>query len=105
MTGKEPMSDAERDKALASRPSPNHVTLDDIKAKIVDASYYLHGTLIVAIVTLQNGYTVTGKSACADPANFDLDLGKKLAFDDAVRAVWPLEGYLLRERLYRESQE
>ena len=51
---------------------------------------------------MKNGYQVVGQSACADPANFDKNLGLKIAFDDAVKKVWPLEGYLLCERLYDE---
>ena len=96
----EMMTDAERDEALAHRPSPNHVTLDSIKAKAAKVQYVIEGVLTIAIVTMENGYQVTGQSACADPANFDPKLGQKIAFDDAIKKVWPLEGYLLRQRLH-----
>lgn len=59
--------------------------------------------LTFCVLVMQNGFTVVGKSACASPENFDAELGKKIARQDAVDQVWPLEGYLLREKLH--SQE
>lgn len=56
-------------------------------------------TLTVCCLTLKNGFTVLGKSACVAPANFDAALGRKLAYEDAERAIWGLEGYALAERL------
>jgi hypothetical protein len=50
---------------------------------------------------LLNGFTVVGESACASPENFDADLGKKIARDDAKRKIWALEGYALRNQLSR----
>jgi hypothetical protein len=47
---------------------------------------------------------VHGQSAPADPENFDQAFGEKLARDDAIRQLWPLEGYLLRQKLYNLSQ-
>lgn len=51
------------------------------------------------VLTLQNGFSVTGQSACADPNNYNADIGWKLARNDAVRQIWPLMGYELRSRL------
>jgi len=56
-------------------------------------------TVTVCCLTLKNGYTVIGESACASPENFDEELGKKIAFDNARNKIWQLEGYLLRQRL------
>ena len=50
-------------------------------------------------LTLRNGFTVTGESACASPENFDAELGKKIARSNARDKIWALEGYALRERL------
>ena len=44
-----------------------------------------------------------GKSAPASPANFNPELGAKFAYEDAVRQVWQLEGYLLREQLHQQE--
>ena len=51
----------------------------------------------IAVVYLNNGYIVTGESAPADPENFDEKLGQEIAYENAVRKIWPMEGYLLRE--------
>jgi len=40
-----------------------------------------------------------GKSAPASADNFNADLGRKLAYEDAIRQLWPLMGFALRERL------
>ena len=55
--------------------------------------------LSVCILVMRNGFTVIGKSAPASAANFNADLGRKLAYEDAIRQLWPLEGYALREQL------
>jgi len=56
-------------------------------------------TLTVCCLTLENGFTVTGESACASPQNFDVELGRKIAKDNAREKIWALEGYLLRQRI------
>ncbi len=48
---------------------------------------------------MQNGFTVIGKSAPASPENFDAETGRLFAYEDAIKQLWPLEGYALRERL------
>ena len=55
--------------------------------------------LTFCVLVLRNGFTVTGESACASPENFDAELGRKIARQNAVQKMWPLMGYALRERL------
>lgn len=55
--------------------------------------------LTICILVMQNGFTVIGKSAPASPENFDEEKGKRFAYEDAIKQLWPLEGYALRERL------
>jgi hypothetical protein len=55
--------------------------------------------LTFCVLVLRNGFTVTGESACASPANFDADLGRKIARQNAVQKIWPLMGYELRSKL------
>lgn len=55
--------------------------------------------LSICILVMNNGFTIIGKSAPASPANFNADLGRKLAYEDAVRQVWPLMGFSLRDKL------
>ena len=58
--------------------------------------------LTVCCMTLRNGFTVTGESACASPENFNVELGRKIARENARNKIWQLEGYLLKQRLYSE---
>ena len=55
--------------------------------------------LTFCVLVLRNGFTVTGESACASPENFDADIGRRIARQNAVNKVWPLMGYALKERL------
>lgn len=57
------------------------------------------GLLTFCVIVLKNGFTVTGESACASPENFDAELGRKIARQNAVQKVWPLMGYELRSKL------
>ena len=96
----------------AARSVAPRVSLADMEGKIA-ASYYLTGSqavdgcpahpsldvLTICILVMQNGFTIIGKSAPASPENFDPEKGKRFAYEDAIKQLWPLEGYALRERL------
>lgn len=83
----------------------NRVTEDAIKSKIKGEVYIVmpDARTTLCQLTLENGYTVNGTSACVDQNNFDLNTGRKIAFDDAFNKIWPLEGYLLAEKLYWDA--
>ena len=55
--------------------------------------------LTFCVLVLRNGFTVTGESACASPENFDAEVGRKIARQNAVSRIWPLMGYELRSKL------
>lgn len=55
--------------------------------------------LSLCILVMRNGFMVVGKSAPASPENFNADLGRKLAYEDCVRQLWPLMGFALRQKL------
>jgi hypothetical protein len=55
--------------------------------------------LTFCVLVLRNGFTVTGESACASPENFDAEIGRKIARENAVQKIWPLMGYELKCRL------
>ncbi|UBQ39382.1 hypothetical protein LCH18_08450 [Acinetobacter johnsonii] len=74
----------------------------DNGVEIFDAPEPLQ-TLTFCILTLENGFTVTGESACASPENFDAEIGKKVAYQNAREKIWLLEGYLLKQRLKEQS--
>ena len=77
---------------------PRDVCKRDNGVEVFDAPLPLQ-TLTFCILTLENGFTVTGESACASPENFDAEIGKKIAYDNAREKIWLLEGYLLKEKL------
>lgn len=60
--------------------------------------------LTFCVLVLQNGFTVTGESACASPENFDTKLGRKIARENAINKVWPLMGYALKQKLHDRGQ-
>ena len=98
------------------------VTLEHIESIIIDESYFTAAEgraasnnksdaasipehlarLTFCVLTLKNGFTVTGESACAIVENFNEDIGRRIARDNAISKIWPLEGYLLRQRISEE---
>ena len=107
------------DKEAAAHAVKPRVTLADIEAAI-ERSFYFTGseaaynfddrtpdapssrsleTLTICLVVMRNGFTIIGKSAPASPKNFDAEFGRKLAYEDAIRQLWPLMGFALRDRL------
>lgn len=78
------------------------VTLEQINARITKEEYVVrpHDTLLTfCILTLDNGFTVTGESACADPLKFNEEDGKKYARQAAINKIWPLLGFELKTKL------
>jgi hypothetical protein len=70
----------------------------DVDLTVVNDSLRL---LTFCVLVLRNGFTVTGESACASPENFDAEIGRKIAFENAKQKIWPLMGYALKERLHK----
>lgn len=98
------------------------VTLADIEAEIASTFYFTAadgvrgesemGTspagrarslelLTFCVLVLRNGYTVVGHSACASQENFNAEIGRRIARENAVNKVWPLLGFRLRDELAR----
>lgn len=78
-----------------------HQSFSDVDTAAGDSSPPLNlGLLTFCVLVLRNGFTVTGESACASPENFDAEIGRKIARQNAVAKIWPLEGYLLKQRLH-----
>lgn len=87
----------------AANATAPRVTLESMGAKIVKIEYLYHKHLTICILEMQNGFFVVGESAPASIANFDADLGRKFAYENAIRQLWKLEGYALRDRLSQED--
>lgn len=81
---------------------PDRVTVTDMQAKVKSSTYTRlpDSTTTVCQITLENGYTLIGTSACVDPANFNQALGEKYAYEKAFNQLWDLEGYLLKQRRF-----
>lgn len=94
-----------QDEIKAKGLTAPRVTPDHIESVIVAGSYHVFPgtTVTVCCLTLRNGFTVIGESACADPANFNEELGRKIAYDNARNKIWQLEGYLLRQKLSEQE--
>lgn len=108
------MSIEETEKESAANATAPRVSLRDIEAAIkhrydinafdaVEAS--IGGAveelelLSMCLLIMTNGFVVVGKSAPASPANFNQELGTKFAYEDAIRQLWPLMGFALRDKL------
>lgn len=98
MTSDQSIEQEIQDKGLTAP----RITPDQIEAKIRKEDYHVfEGTcLTVCCLTLENGFQVTGESACASPDNFDAELGQKIARGNAVQKIWALEGYLLKQSMF-----
>ena len=55
--------------------------------------------LTICVLTLRNGFTVTGTAGVASPENFSKEIGQKVARQAAINQLWPILGYELRTRL------
>jgi len=73
-----------------------------IDSRIQEEAYYVFPgtTVTVCCLTLRNGFNAVGKSACVSIENFDDEIGRVIAREDARKKIWELEGYALAERLY-----
>jgi hypothetical protein len=85
----------------APRLSPAHIdsVIKDIRYHRVEGT-----TTTICSLILTNDFVVNGESASASIENFDADMGKKIAFNNARDKIWMLEGYLLRQKLYERNQ-
>lgn len=105
---------------IENNPEAERVSLAMVNASIVGENYFnarqaadalgqpsgqALDLLTICVLTLWNGYTVVGKSACADPANYNEDIGRRLARTDAVNQIWALMGYELKSRMARDQKK
>lgn len=111
------LQETEAEAAAAAKEPTRRVSLASMEAKITsrwdrtldvmlggnpaEASRLAH--VSVCVLLMENGFTVIGQAAPVEPYNFNPELGRKFAYEDAIRKVWPLEGYALRERLAAED--
>jgi hypothetical protein len=78
------------------------LTPESINGVIRSHSYHVFegSCLTICCIVLSNGFTVTGESACVSPENFDVGIGREIAYGNARDKIWALEGYLLQQELF-----
>ena len=107
---------SELQKEIDAKAVAPRITPADIEANIAQENYFTAWDgaervsnhrpdpalklLTFCVLVLRNGFTVTGESACASPENFNTEIGRKVARQNAVQKIWPLLGFALKERLH-----
>lgn len=85
------------EEALNASTAPR-ITSELMENRIASVDYFkIKDTLTICSIRLDNGYNVIGISACVDKENYREAVGKKIAYDDAFKKLWPLFGFLLAE--------
>lgn len=84
---------------LSGTTAANCADHSDEPSELDDRTYASLKALTICLLVMKNGFTIIGKSAPASPENFNAELGRKLAYEDAVRQLWPLMGFALRDKL------
>lgn len=81
------------------------LTKENLENQIVSIEYNRFGEVgIQCVLTLNNGYTVTGESGCIDPTFFNEEIGKSIAYENAFDKLWPILGYQEKQRWFIETQ-
>lgn len=92
------VSNERLEELLAASPA-ERVTPDYMKSRVAKTDFHRLGeTVTICSITLENGYSVRGESACVNPENYNKEIGEKIAYDNAFRQLWPLFGFLLAEK-------
>lgn len=106
MNYNKPVTEEELVKRAADKGNRERVSLEKLNENI-ESEHYLNPTelhpLTLCVLKLKNGFMVTGHSAPAMEANFDETIGRRLAREQAVKQVWQLMGYALKERIAKDK--
>lgn len=88
---------------MAMPPAGPTVTKESIEANILGVEYITpfgtHTHFTICAIKMKNGFLVLGKSAPVSPLNFNAEVGKRIAYQNAFDQIWALEGYALASRL------
>ena len=55
--------------------------------------------LTMCVIVLKNGFTVTGKSSCVSPENYDRSKGEEIALNNAKDQIYSYLGFELKTKL------
>jgi hypothetical protein len=87
--------------AAAVAKTSKRITLEHIRTCIANVKFIHDDTLTICVLTLRNGWKLLHHSACVDPANYNRELGEKIAYEGAEKQIWALEGYVLATEMAR----
>lgn len=75
------------------------ITVEYLGSQIAETTYLNpKGTLTLCILTMKNGLHVVGESACLDPARFDAEVGRRIAYQNAFARLWQPYGFIRAEQ-------
>jgi len=100
-----PVTEEELIERAKQKGNHERVTLEKLNENI-ESEHYLNPVelhpLTICVLKLKNGFMVHGHSAPAIEENFDEVIGRRLAREQAIKQIWQLMGYALKERIYQE---
>lgn len=95
------ISDDQADALLKASVAPR-VTKEYIETRIIKSEFFrLTGTLTVCQITLDNGFSLTGESACASPENFNQSLAERYSYEKAFDKLWILFAFMICENRFQ----
>jgi hypothetical protein len=86
------------------------VSLDELHSSVAKVEIIRHksaagGILRIAVLSLHNGFTVTGRpSIAASVENDDDEVGVKIAIQNAMHELWPFLGFKIVQERYAAGE-
>lgn len=83
----------------------NKLTTEYLNSLVDNVGYVYQGLLTICTITLKNGFQLVGTSACVSKDNYDVQIGRNIAYENAFAKLWELEGYALKQRIYENQNK
>ena len=91
--------------AMASLIDTKKVTKDFLESEIAETKYTrISPRTTHCLITTRSGCEFTGESTVADEGNFDEELGKQYAYQQAFESMYEPYGFLLRYITQNKAQ-
>lgn len=82
------------------------ITKEYIESRINNVSYHcVTDTKTLCIITLDNGFTVTGESDVAYKRDYNLEIGQKVSFEKALNKVWDFIAFMVKQYKFDMAAE
>lgn len=81
--------------SMEDRRQVRKIMPEELEALIDEVSFSnpIGTTLTVCHLHLKCGITLVGTSGCLNPDDFNPEIGENIAYDNAFKQLWQLEGY------------